>query len=303
MATRRKPLTTLPVSKSGDRELRLQAATQRRGGFTLIELLVVIAIIAILAAMLLPALGKAKGKALGIACLNQTKQLMLAATMYAGDNSDKFPGMRHSNAIVPNDPIRPWCQGWLDWSVSAVNINTTVLLDPQYASLASYFANSKNLFKCPSDNFLSGFQRQQGWAGRARSMSGNAYLGSDASQLSSGPVDPNYMLTTKFSQLINPGPSSSWVYLDENADSINDGAYFSPHKQKWFDMPANYHNGAGSFAFVDGHSEIHKWQGSVRDVKIELNNSPGWRNTSVSATDKDYVWMREHTQRKPGVVP
>lgn len=297
MATRITSKEAPPVSNGGDAEPGLRKTAYRSDGFTLIELLVVIAIIAILAAMLLPALGKAKGKALGIACLNQTKQLMLAATMYAGDNGDKFPGMRHSTAIVADDPIRPWCQGWLDWSVSAVNINTAVLLDPKYASLASYFANSKNLFKCPSDNFLSSFQRAQGWPGRARSMSGNAYLGSDTAQLASGPVDPNYVLTTKFSQLINPGPADSWVYLDENADSINDPAFFPPRNSQWLDFPANYHNGAGSVTFADGHSEIHKWQSSLISMKVIYTVPVA---LSVSATDKDYWWLRERTQRKPG---
>src|SRR4051794_20476749 len=104
---------------------------KNRAAFTLIELLVVIAVIALLAAMLLPALSTAKSKALAASCMSQTKQLMLASIMYSGDNADKFPGMRHSSAIVADDPIKPWSQGWLDWSISAINTNFTVLLDPK----------------------------------------------------------------------------------------------------------------------------------------------------------------------------
>ena len=270
-----------------------------RSAFTLIELLVVIAIIAILAAMLLPALARAKSKALGVSCMSQTKQLMLAAIMYAGDNQDKFPGLRHSSAIVADDPIRPWCQGWLDWSLSVINTNTAVLLDPKYASLAPYFANSKNLFKCPSDNFAAAVQRTQGWTSRARSMSGNTYIGSDATQLSTGPVDPVYVLTTKFSELRNPGPSLSWVFLDEHADSINDPAFFAPKGSQWIDFPASYHNGAGCITFADGHSEIHMWRSSLKNQKVTYNTSSA---LGVSATDVDYWWLRERTQRKPGFL-
>jgi prepilin-type N-terminal cleavage/methylation domain-containing protein/prepilin-type processing-associated H-X9-DG protein len=275
-----------------------------RSAFTLIELLVVIAIIAILAAMLLPALSRAKAKALGIACLNNTKQLMLATTMYAGDNGDKFPGMRHGQTIVPDDPIRPWAQGWLTWDTSLVNINTTVLLDSKYASLAPYFASQKNLFKCPSDKYVSAPQRTQGWSERVRSVSGNAYCGSDKVQLGTGdPVSPNFVLTTKFSQLNNPGPSSSWIYLDEQADSINDPAFFPPYGVRWLDLPASYHNGAGSVSFADGHSEIHKWQSSVRGISVKLRQYQNTDAPIASATDKDYVWLREHTQRAVGVLP
>jgi prepilin-type processing-associated H-X9-DG protein len=87
------------------------------------------------------------------------------------------------------------------------------------------------------------------------------------------------------------------VYLDEQADSINDAAYFSPTGNRWPDLPASYHNGAGSLAFADGHSEIHKWQSSVLTRKV---TTQGYTMVTVGANDKDYWWLRERTQRVPG---
>src|SRR5437899_238824 len=148
-------------------------------GFTLIELLVVIAIIAILAAMILPALARAKLKTQGIYCMNNTKQLMLANHMYQGDNRDNFPMAMHGGYTWtgPTDPNRPWVTGWLDWTTSDQNTNIQFLINPQYAVLAPFFGQAKNIYKCPADKYASRDQKLRGWDSRCRSVSGDIYVG------------------------------------------------------------------------------------------------------------------------------
>jgi len=266
-----------------------------RSAFTLIELLVVIAIIAILAAMLLPALGRAKQKAQGISCLNNSKQLMLAAISYGTDSNDKFPGVVHSTGVVVNDDRKPWVSGWLNWTVSYDNTNTLFLTDERFSSLAPYYGRQKDIFHCPADKFVSSPQRAMGWAARARSMSANFYLGAANPKENNPPLDQGYALLTKFSEVANPGPAMTWMYLDEHPDSINDAAFFSVRGDRWLDLPASYHGGAGGVAFVDGHAEIHKWQSSANGYPVRIATFPG---LDVAKGDRDYEWLRERTNKK-----
>ncbi|HEX5222750.1 MAG TPA: prepilin-type N-terminal cleavage/methylation domain-containing protein [Verrucomicrobiae bacterium] len=271
----------------------------RKSAFTLIELLVVIAIIAILAAMLLPALSKAKIKAQAIQCMNNTKQLMVAWQLYNVDNLDKivmsFHGPAARGGAIASDPKQaPWAVGWLDWGVDPDNTNTLFLTEDRFARLGKYVGKNANIFHCPADKFVSPPQRNRGWPHRARSYSGNVGIGEGNAERDGGPWDSAmYKHIRKTSEFIYPGPSETWVFLDEHPCSINDSGFFNPYVAQWTDQPASYHNGAAGFSFADGHSEIHKWVASLSTAQAKAVDTSytGVTAKPVVRGDKDLSWM------------
>jgi prepilin-type N-terminal cleavage/methylation domain-containing protein/prepilin-type processing-associated H-X9-DG protein len=271
----------------------------KRAGFTLIELLVVIAIIAILAAMLLPALGKAKQKAQGVHCMNSGKQIMLAWHMYNADNADRcvmsYHGGDAQGGAAANDPKKsPWVVGWLDWGTRADNTNTLFLTDDRYSKLAKYFGRQAGIFKCPADTYLSTDQARLGWRMRVRSISGNIGVGDGNAE--TGPWDSFYRHIKKATDFLYQGPSETWVYLDEHPDSINDAGFFNPYAASWVDLPATYHNGACGLSFADGHAEIHKWRDSLTGQRARSVRKADFSGGEIAvrngARDVDILYMR-----------
>jgi prepilin-type N-terminal cleavage/methylation domain-containing protein/prepilin-type processing-associated H-X9-DG protein len=233
-------------------------------GFTLVELLVVIAVIAILASLLLPALNRAKSKAEGMFCLNNTKQLLIAWQLYADDHEGLLAYNVGGNGDrgVAADTKLNWVDNIMSWDTfNSDNTNLTTITD---ASLGSY-SGSVAIYRCPSDKVLSDKQRKAGWSARIRSYSMNAMVG-DAGEVSKSGVNennPDYVQFFKVTAI--PEPYRIFIFLDEHPNSINDGYFLnrwpdSPTNREWIDLPASYHNRAASFSFADGHSEMHRWQ-------------------------------------------
>ncbi len=276
--------------------MKMHRSHAEEKGFTLIELLVVIAIIAILAAMLLPALSKAKVRAYRVQCMNNMRQLNFGWIIYADDNQDKLVDNNGGDPVPGNYPLGT-TGNWVNGSMTTDVENTNLAMLTQ-AELYPYI-KSTGVYKCPADKHTSNFGDPT-----ARSMSMNAFMG--LSNTGSGSSPNNFAeslvatmgVMKEFKKLSSiaaaPGGASQyWVFIDENPYTINDGWFVCNINTltQWWDAPATYHDKAGGLSFADGHSEIKVW----KDIRLISLNATPLKYFLRDPNSDDLAWLQART--------
>ena len=268
-----------PIKSRAKLAISGRAGMQARSpAFTLIELLVVIAIIAILAAMLLPALAKAKAKAKGIQCLSNYKQLELCYQMYIGDNSDNLP----LNFV--DNPPQNWIEGAAQTDTTPANIELGVLY--AYNKQASIYACPANTLTITVTTAVPGGPAVGAKVPQTRTCSIEYSMGGNATDSATGPwtiTRAGYTFNSYSKGGQVKRAAQKFVFAEEAETSLNDGEWamypiFYPPGQSagiftpiWWNLPANRHNGGSNFSFLDGHAEYYKWRGAV--VAANQNNA------------------------------
>jgi prepilin-type N-terminal cleavage/methylation domain-containing protein/prepilin-type processing-associated H-X9-DG protein len=281
-----------------------RAIPRRNGAFTLIELLVVIAIIAILAALLLPSLKGAKDESMGIKCMSNMRQMVLGWRMYAQENKEYIVLASAGGTTHPSWNQYAWTQQEEDFTGNAYNYDPSVdiTVGPLYPYINSYM-----VYKCPSDTSVVNHNGQL--LPRVRTVSMNLFLGGFGGDPGATGY-PIYMKTTDLIPGLSPGPSDTWVFLDERQDCINWGNFETdmagdePNQPADYafaeDMPGMYHNRSAGFAWADGHGSIQHWLDyrttPPLDPSTATDGGPAVPTLAVPR-DVDERWLQLHTVR------
>jgi prepilin-type N-terminal cleavage/methylation domain-containing protein/prepilin-type processing-associated H-X9-DG protein len=259
----------------------------RRSGFTLVELLVVIAIIAILAALLLPALSRAKEQARKIGCMSNLKQLQLAWQTYATDYTDfvppNFPGGR-TYSWVWGTVVHELDSGWYPTDTT----NSSALVDPKLSAMGTY-SGSSGVYKCPSDKSYIVLNGGLKYA-RVRSYAMNQYVG-HYTMVQFNRRERDFMRST---DMIEPSPAKLFIFSEPHDDFMNDGYYAasSPRSStQWGELPTSRHSRSAMFSFADGHVQSHRWRD--KETFLPVKRIP--QSSPTVPSSKDIPWLNEHS--------
>jgi len=281
----------------------------RARGFTLIELLVVIAIIAILAAMLLPALTKAKLKAQGVQCMSNHRQISLAWRMYSEDNRDLLVYASDDGTTGQYNQWS-WCNTHLDNTSAAYNwdINYDITKRPLWV-----YAKNAGIYKCPADRSMVTVNGVA--TPRVRTMSINLYMGGFAGPnggTASWPFANGYWVFQKYSDITGSrmGAVKGFTFMDFREDAINWGNFMThtagydldnPNPALYrftTDYPGFYHHFVAGFSFADGHAELHRWRDPRTTPPMGYWGLPGPPSETASPRNQDVAWLQEHSTAK-----
>jgi len=268
------------------------------GAFTLVELLVVIAIIAILAAVLLPALAAAKMQAARVQCISNEKQLVLAWVVYSDDNDEQLVLNGGSTAAISTQ-ARLWVYGGNHGSPDSLT-NDLYLTGANYALFAKLLP-AEHIYKCPADNSLWPLWNSPSTAVQVtelRSYSMNSYMGVPVTG-TIAPVANNagYKIYAKTSQLNGDAPASRFVFTDVNPASICTPAFaVDMSRSVWIHYPSDLHRQGGVLTFADGHAEGHRWT----DARTMAHLSTGdyIPHGTPSPNNPDLNWIADRTTSK-----